>query len=221
MGPLSGWWRLCGNDQQGLAAPIWKYRSGFGDHRFAFFIDLLPNYTFYTNLTNIVHWVVVYKDVAHLMTLNLGKVEKRYDKSFDAGLSNHIKFFQTTWLSHLHHHAPTNYRYTHTTHADPPGGWQGDWGNGCLPWEAGEGTQREEGHHFLSRSHSPTRRWWRVGGWRWGLGVSAPRDPPGMGEGGRRGNAGLSRRKISIWDNLRLLVISISPLRFTIVKPLI
>ena len=78
----------CGNDQQGLAAPIWKYRSGFGDHRFAFFIDLLPSYTFYTNLTNIVHWVVVYRDVAHLMTLNLGKVEKRYDKSFDAGLNN-------------------------------------------------------------------------------------------------------------------------------------
>ena len=76
MGPLSGRWRLCGNDQQCLAAPIWKYRSGFGDHRFTFFIDLLPNYTFYTNLTNIVHWVVVYRDVAHMITLNLGKVEK-------------------------------------------------------------------------------------------------------------------------------------------------
>ena len=55
MGPLSGWWRQGGTDQQCLAAPIWKYRSGFGDHRFKFFIDLLPNYTFYTNLTNIVH----------------------------------------------------------------------------------------------------------------------------------------------------------------------
>ena len=87
MGPLSGRWRLCGNDQQCLAAPIWKYRSGFGDHRFTFFIDLLLNYTFYTNLTNIVHWVVVYRDVARLITLNLGKVEKRYAKSFDAGLS--------------------------------------------------------------------------------------------------------------------------------------
>ena len=77
MGPLSGRWRLCGNDQQCLAAPIWKYRSGFGDHRFTFFIDLLPNNIFYTNLTNIVHWVVVYKDVAYLITLNLGEVEKK------------------------------------------------------------------------------------------------------------------------------------------------
>ena len=87
MGSFSGWWRLCGNDQQCLAAPIWKYRSGFGDHRFTFFIDLLPNYTFYTNLSNIVHWVVTYRDVAHLITLNWGKVEKRYAKSFDAGLT--------------------------------------------------------------------------------------------------------------------------------------
>ena len=86
MGPLSGWWRLSGNGQQCLVAPIWKYRSGFGDHRFTFFIDLLRNYTFYTNLTTIVHWVVVYRDVAHLITLNLGKIEKRYAKSFDAGL---------------------------------------------------------------------------------------------------------------------------------------
>ena len=78
----------CGNDQQCLAATIWKYRSGFGDHRFTFFIDLLPNYTFYSNLTNIVHWIVVYRDVAHLITLNLGKVEKKYAKSFDAGLTH-------------------------------------------------------------------------------------------------------------------------------------
>ena len=84
MGSFSGWWRLCGNDQQCLA--IWKYRSGFGDHRFTFFIDLLPNYTFYTNLTIIVYWVVTYRDVAHLITLNWGKVEKKYAKSFDAGL---------------------------------------------------------------------------------------------------------------------------------------
>ena len=87
-GRPSGWWRLCGNDQQCLAAPIWKYRSGFGDHRFTFFMDLFPNYTFYTNLTNIVYWVVVDRDVPHLITLNLGKVEKKYAKSFDAGLSN-------------------------------------------------------------------------------------------------------------------------------------
>ena len=84
---FSGWWRLCGNDQQCLAAPNWKYRSGFGDHRFTFFIDLLPNSTFYTNLINIVHLVVTYRDVAHLIMLNWGKVEKKYAKSFDAGLS--------------------------------------------------------------------------------------------------------------------------------------
>ena len=76
MWPFSGPWRLGGNDQQCIAAPFWKYRSGIGDHRFTFFINLLPNYAFYTNLTNIVHWVVAYRDVAHLITLNLGKVEK-------------------------------------------------------------------------------------------------------------------------------------------------
>ena len=90
MGPLSGRWRQSGNDQQCLAAPIWKYRSGFGDHRFTFFIDLRPNYTFYTNLTNIVHWVVAYRDVAHLVKLNLGKSWEKSGKSFDAGLSNWI-----------------------------------------------------------------------------------------------------------------------------------
>ena len=76
MSPFSGRWRLGGTDQQCLAASISKYRSGIGDHRFTFFIDLLPNYTFYTNLTNIVHWVIAYRDVAHLITRNLGKVEK-------------------------------------------------------------------------------------------------------------------------------------------------
>ena len=101
MGPLSGRWRLCGNDQQCLAAPIWIYRSGFGDHRFTFFIDLLPNYIFYTNLTNIVHWVVVYRDVAHLITLNLGKVEKRYAKSFDAGLNVSCILLQLSSLNTL------------------------------------------------------------------------------------------------------------------------
>ena len=95
MGPLSGRWRLCGNDQQCLAAAIWKYRSGFGDHRFTFFIDLLPSYKFYTNLTNIVHWVVFDKDVGHLITLNLGKVKKRYAKSFEACLTA----LTSDWLS--------------------------------------------------------------------------------------------------------------------------
>ena len=107
MGPLSGRWRQSGNDQQCLAAPIWKYRSGFSDHRFTFFIDLRPNYTFYTNLTNIVHWVVAYRDVAHLIRLNLGKSWEKPAKSFDAGLSidtkrdsNHLapKMITLTWM---------------------------------------------------------------------------------------------------------------------------
>ena len=51
MGPFSGWWVQGGNDQQYLAAPIWKCRSWIGDHRSKFFMDLLPNYTFYTSLT--------------------------------------------------------------------------------------------------------------------------------------------------------------------------
>ena len=93
MGPLSGRWRQSGNDQQCLAAPIWKYRSGFGDHRFTFFIDLRPNCTFYTNLTNIVHWVVAYRDVAHLVRLNLGKSWEKSAKSFDAGLSPNLHVY--------------------------------------------------------------------------------------------------------------------------------
>ena len=88
MGPLSGRWRQGGNDQQCLAAPIWKYRSGFGDHRFTFFLDLLPNYTFYTNLTNVVHWVFAFGDMAHPIALNLGKSWEKYAKSFDAGLTH-------------------------------------------------------------------------------------------------------------------------------------
>ena len=90
MGPLSGRWRQSGNDPQCLAAPIWKYRSGLGDHRFNFFIDLRSNYTFYTNLINIIHWVVAYRDVAHLVRLNLGKSWAKSAKSFDAGLSNPV-----------------------------------------------------------------------------------------------------------------------------------
>ena len=93
MGPLSGRWRQGGNDQQYLAAPIWKYRSGIGNHRFTFFIELLSNYTFYTNQTNIVHWVVAYRDVAHLITLNLGKSWEKYAKSFDAGLKSVPRLF--------------------------------------------------------------------------------------------------------------------------------
>ena len=40
-----------------------------------------------------VHWVVTYRDVAHLITLNWAKVEKKYAKSFDAGLSNVFRMY--------------------------------------------------------------------------------------------------------------------------------
>ena len=108
MWPLSGPRRQSGNDQQCLAAPIWKYRSGFGDHRFTFFKDLRPNYTFYTNLTNIAHWVVAYRDVAHMVRLNLGKSWEKSAKSFDAGLRGILPFScnnyfveGTTWYMSL------------------------------------------------------------------------------------------------------------------------
>ena len=127
MGPLSGRWRQSGNDQQCLAAPIWKYRSGFGDHRFNFFIDLRPNYTFYTNLTNIVHWVVAYRDVAHLVRLNLEKSWENSAKSFDAGLitlryfrqcqrSNHGDYVEETGIKNNKTRQSTNmwlYRLKH------------------------------------------------------------------------------------------------------------
>ena len=35
--------------KQYLTATIWKCVSGIGDHRFTFIMDLLSNYTFYTN----------------------------------------------------------------------------------------------------------------------------------------------------------------------------
>ena len=94
MWPLSGRWRLSGNDQQGLAAPIWKYRSGIGDHRFTFFIDLLPNYTFCTNLTNIVHWVVAYRDVTQPDNVKFRKSWEKYAKAFDAGL----RYLSLMWV---------------------------------------------------------------------------------------------------------------------------
>ena len=76
MGPFSGWWRPGGNGQRYLAAPIWIYRSGFGDHRFNFFMDLLPNYTFYTNLSILFTGYLFIEDVASLMTFNVLKVQK-------------------------------------------------------------------------------------------------------------------------------------------------
>ena len=49
MGQFNGYSSQYGKGQQHLAAPIWKCMSGIGDHRFIFLMDLLSNYTFYTN----------------------------------------------------------------------------------------------------------------------------------------------------------------------------
>ena len=86
MGLFSGWWTPGGNDQQYLAAPIWKCMSGIGDHRSTCFMDLLPNYTFYTNLPNIVHWVVAWRKRGTLDNVKFRKNWEKYTKSFDAGL---------------------------------------------------------------------------------------------------------------------------------------
>ena len=76
MGPLSGWWRLGGIDQQCLAAPIWKYRSGIGDHRFTFLL-ICFQITHFTQIWQLLSiWVVADRDVAHPITLNFGTVEK-------------------------------------------------------------------------------------------------------------------------------------------------
>ena len=58
-----------GNGQQYSTAPIWKCRAGIGDHRITFPIDLLPNYTFFTNLTIFsIGWLLM-EDVTSLLTL--------------------------------------------------------------------------------------------------------------------------------------------------------
>ena len=50
-GPMSGCSGQDGTSQQNSTAPIRKWISGIGDHQFTFLMDLLSNYTFYTNLT--------------------------------------------------------------------------------------------------------------------------------------------------------------------------
>ena len=76
MGPFSGWWRLVWRTSPVSNPPIWKCRSGIGDHRFPFFMDLLPNYTFYTNLTFLFIGYLLTEDVTSMITFNLWKVEK-------------------------------------------------------------------------------------------------------------------------------------------------
>ena len=62
--------------QQHLTAPLWKCMSGIGDHRFTFLVDLLSNYTSYTNLTIFSIRRLLIEDVTSLIVLNLWKVEK-------------------------------------------------------------------------------------------------------------------------------------------------
>ena len=91
MGPFSGWWRQDGNGQHYLAAPIWKYRSGTGDHRFKFFLDLLPNYTFYTNLSILFIWVSAYRRCDKPDAVQFMKSSENYVTSFDAGLNVNLE----------------------------------------------------------------------------------------------------------------------------------
>ena len=74
--PFSGWWRLCGRGKQHQTAPNWKCMSGIGDNRFTCLMDLLTNYTFYTNLTILSIGYLFIQDVTSLITFNLWKVEK-------------------------------------------------------------------------------------------------------------------------------------------------
>ena len=76
IGPVSGCSSQDGTSQQHLAAPIRKYMSGIGDHRFTFPMDLLSNYTFYINLTIFSIRRLLIEDVTSLMVFNLWKVEK-------------------------------------------------------------------------------------------------------------------------------------------------
>ena len=62
--------------QQHLTAPIWKCMSGIGDHWFTFLMDLLSNYTFYTNLTIFSVSRLLIEDVTSMIVVNLWKVEK-------------------------------------------------------------------------------------------------------------------------------------------------
>ena len=88
MGPFSGWLRQGGNGQHYLAAPIWKYSSGIGDHRFKFFMDLLPNYTFYTNLSILFIWVSAYRRCDKPDDVQFMKSSQNYATLFDASLTH-------------------------------------------------------------------------------------------------------------------------------------
>ena len=86
-GPINGCSSQDGTDQQHLTAPIWKCMSGIGDHWFTFLVDLLSNYTLYTNLTISSIRRLLIEDVTRLKAFSLWKVKKKYVTSFDAGLN--------------------------------------------------------------------------------------------------------------------------------------
>ena len=62
--------------------------SGIGDQRFIFLIDLLPNYTFYTDLTIMSFGYLAYRRCDNPDDVQFTKSLEKYAGSFDAGLSN-------------------------------------------------------------------------------------------------------------------------------------
>ena len=62
--------------------------SGIGDHRFIFQIELLPNYTFYTNLTTLSIGYLAYRRCDKPDDVQFMKSWEKYAESFDAGLKS-------------------------------------------------------------------------------------------------------------------------------------
>ena len=87
MGPFSGRWRLVGRTNPVSNPPTWKCRSGIGDHRFPFSMDLLPNYTFYTNLAFFVLYIFAYRRCDKHDDVQFMKSWENYATSFEAGLT--------------------------------------------------------------------------------------------------------------------------------------
>ena len=75
---ISGCWSQDGTSQQHLTAPIGICMSGIGDHRFTYLMDLLSNYTLYTNLTIFSISILLIEDVTSLIVFRLAQC---YNKS--------------------------------------------------------------------------------------------------------------------------------------------
>ena len=52
---------------EGQTVPIWKCLPGIDDHRFTFLVELLPDYTFYANLTILYIGSLLIEDVTSLI----------------------------------------------------------------------------------------------------------------------------------------------------------